>query len=73
MKNVSVLLVGGALDGQTYTAREDETTLQIHYSEKSDVVTDSEVNSFADEMPEGKFYTYKQESEGSERFVFVEG
>lgn len=59
MRNVSVLLIGGALDGQTYTAREDETTLQIHDSE-------------TDELPGGKFYSYKQESEGSDRFVFVE-
>ena len=70
MKNVSVLLVGGELDGQTYTAREDENILRIHFSEKQDVVIDTKVNKALEELDEGHFYIYKQESDGSNRFVY---
>jgi hypothetical protein len=71
MKNVSILLVGGELDGQTYTAREDEKILRIHFSEKKDVVTDSKVNRAITELPDGHFYIYEQEAEGSNRFVYT--
>lgn len=71
MKNVSILLVGGELDGQTYTAREDEKILHIHFSEKSDVVTDTKINKSLTELPQGHLYVYEQESEGSNRFVYV--
>lgn len=71
MRNVSILLVGGDLDGQTFTAREDEKILRIHNSVKKDVVTDSKINESLPELPEGHFYVYEQESEGSNRFVYV--
>ena len=71
MKNVSVHLVGGELDGQTYTAREDEKILRIHSAEKKDMVTDVRVNMERASLPPGHFYIYQQESEGSDRFVYV--
>ena len=71
MKNVSVLLIGGELDGQTYTAREDEDILHIHFSEKKDVVTGSKVTKARSELPPGHFYVYKKEREGSNRFIYV--
>ena len=71
MKNVSIHLIGGALDGQTYTAREDETILHIHNSEVKDVVTDVHVSKERAALPKGHLYTYRQESEGSDRFVYV--
>ena len=71
MKNVSILLVGGELDGQTYTAREDEKVLHIHSSEKDDVVIDTKIKKSLAELPAGHMYVYEQESEGSNRFVYV--
>ncbi len=71
MKNVSILLIGGELDGQTYTAREDEDILRIHHTEKKDVVTDTKVNKAKAELPPGHFYVYKKEREGSNRFIYV--
>jgi hypothetical protein len=71
MKNVSILLVGGDLDGQTYTAREDEKILHIHNSEVKDVVTDVKVHKERAALPKGHMYVYEQESEGSNRFVYV--
>lgn len=70
MTNVSVLLVGGDLDGQTYTAKPEEKALRIHSSEKNAVVTDTKVKERRDEKPAGKWYIYAQESEGSNRFIF---
>ncbi len=70
MINVSILLVGGDLDGQTYTAKEGEKTVRIHNSEKKDVVTDTEIREKIKQKPEGKWYIYEQEREGSERFLF---
>jgi len=71
MKNVSIHLVGGELDGQTYTAREDEKVLHIHHSNVKDVVTDVNVNNERASLPQGHFYVYQQESEGSDRFVYI--
>ncbi len=71
MKNVSIHLVGGELDGQTYTAREDEKILRIHHGEKKDIVTDVRVNKQRESLPQGHFYVYQQEREGSDRFVYV--
>ena len=71
MKNVSIFLVGGELDGQTFTAREDEKVVRIHNSVKKDVVIDTKINQSLAELPEGHFYVYEQENEGSNRFIYV--
>jgi hypothetical protein len=71
MKNVSVKLTGGPLDGQTYTAREEETILYIHNSDVKHVVNGTKVNQQREDLPEGHLYVYEQESEGSNRFVYV--
>ena len=71
MKNVSILLVGGELDGQTFTAREDEKVVRVHSSEKKDIVTDSKSSQSLSERPEGHFYVYEQENDGSNRFLYV--
>ena len=71
MKNISIHLIGGALDGQTYTAREDEVVLHIHHSNVKDVVTDENVNKERASLSQGQFYIYRQESEGSDRYLFV--
>lgn len=71
MKNVSILLIGGELDGQTFTAREDEKVVRIHNSLKKGVVIDTKVNESLPELPEGHFYVYEQESEGSNKFIYV--
>lgn len=71
MKNVSIHLVGGDLDGQTYTAREDEKILHIHNSDVKDVVTDVHIRRERAALPKGDIYVYEQESEGSNRFIYV--
>jgi len=71
MKNVSIRLIGGELDGQTYTAREDEKILHIHNSRVKDVVTDVHVSKEMASLPQGNTFVYQQESEGSDRFVYV--
>ena len=71
MKNVSIHLVGGELDGQTYTAREDEKILYIHNSHVKDVVTDVHISRERAALPKGDIYVYEQQSEGSDKFVYV--
>lgn len=70
MKNISILLIGGELDGQTFTALEGEKTVRIYSYEGKGFITDSEVNLALAPRPEGKWNVYEQESEGSDRFIF---
>lgn len=73
MINVSILLVGGDLDGQTFTALEGETSVRIHSSDNSrGQITDVHLKEQAQRRPEGHWYLYEQESEGSNNFVFKE-
>lgn len=70
MVNKSILLVGGNLDGQTYTTAEHDTIVRIHDIEIKGTITDVHLEEQAKRRPQGKWYVYEQESEGSERFIF---
>ncbi len=70
MINVSIRLIGGDLDGQTYTAKNGETSVRIYGSDKKDNIISGNVSAEMAKTPEGKWYIYEQESEGSDRFVF---
>jgi hypothetical protein len=70
MINRSILLVGGDLDGQTYTASEGDTSVRVHNSEIKGVITDTRAREQGERRPQGHWCIYEQESEGSDRFVF---
>lgn len=70
MVNITVLLVGGPLNDETYPTQEGNKSLRISSNEKTELTNSRKIKPAKTIEPAGEWCIYEQESEGSTRYLY---